>query len=224
MRVCKCHNCNANLEFMEDDRDFMFCQYCGAKVMLDDYRTSHTQRIVDEAIIKQAETDRIIKLKELEIQEERRKQGSLLRKVITVIWLIAVLAIATGCVYSFLKGNEINAMFYGLYVGLPVLIGGGWFIFKFLHEREMESMIAKGGGIRFPKLSDDSAINYEVLSQQLYALGFTNISCINLHDIKLGLLARSNMVEDITVNGKRGDPSGKWYPSDSRIIITYHGK
>ena len=53
MRTCKCPNCNATLTIEDENRDFAFCQYCGAKIMLDDYRS--TQRIIDEAKIKRSQ-------------------------------------------------------------------------------------------------------------------------------------------------------------------------
>ena len=65
MRKCNCPHCGAPLEF-DDSRDFGFCQYCGSKVTLDDYRT--TSRIIDEARIKEAETDQMLKMKALEAQ------------------------------------------------------------------------------------------------------------------------------------------------------------
>ena len=72
MRACICPNCKANLCFDENNhREFMYCEFCGAKVLLDDYRSSH--HIVDEAKIKQAETDRIIKLKKLEMEQQEKE-------------------------------------------------------------------------------------------------------------------------------------------------------
>ena len=40
--------------------------------MLDDYRSTH--RVVDEARIHETETDRIIRLKELELEEKKRER------------------------------------------------------------------------------------------------------------------------------------------------------
>ena len=65
MKKCTCPNCGANLSIKTNDRDFAFCQYCGTKIMLDDYRATH--RIIDEAQIKKAENEHAIRLKELEI-------------------------------------------------------------------------------------------------------------------------------------------------------------
>ena len=69
MRACKCPGCGAELNIDDNNRDFAFCQYCGAKIMLDDYRS--TQRIVDEARLKEAE----IKMRQLEMEERKQAQA-----------------------------------------------------------------------------------------------------------------------------------------------------
>ena len=37
-RTVKCPSCGAELTVKEGNRDFMFCEYCGTKVRLDDYQ------------------------------------------------------------------------------------------------------------------------------------------------------------------------------------------
>ena len=62
-----CSKCGANLE-IDPDRGQTFCQYCGAKLMLADDESIHiTNRIVDEARLKEAE----VRLRELEYQREK---------------------------------------------------------------------------------------------------------------------------------------------------------
>lgn len=78
MKTFNCPNCNASLSF-DNDREFGFCQYCGTKVMLDDYRSVH--RYVDEARIKEAEANKAIRLKELELEEKKREQQRKSKKV-----------------------------------------------------------------------------------------------------------------------------------------------
>ena len=67
-RTVKCPSCGAELTVKDDNRDFMFCEYCGTKVDLIDARIEH--HIVDEARIIEAETDRQVKLKHLEMETE----------------------------------------------------------------------------------------------------------------------------------------------------------
>ena len=57
----KCPECGATLD-IEEDRRQAFCTYCGAKVILQN-ENEHIYRHIDEAEVKQAETERIIRLK-----------------------------------------------------------------------------------------------------------------------------------------------------------------
>jgi len=67
MRECVCPKCAANLTINDTNRDFAFCEFCGAKIMLDDYRM--TQRIVDEAQLKRVEMEHE-KFKELQLRRD----------------------------------------------------------------------------------------------------------------------------------------------------------
>ncbi|MDE7121979.1 MAG: hypothetical protein K2O42_07455 [Oscillospiraceae bacterium] len=55
MKECVCPSCSANLSIHDTNRDFAFCEFCGAKVMLDDYRI--TPRFIDEAELKRVEIE-----------------------------------------------------------------------------------------------------------------------------------------------------------------------
>ena len=47
----KCPECGADISIEEGHKQ-CFCQYCGAKIILDDGNTTHTYHKVDEARIK----------------------------------------------------------------------------------------------------------------------------------------------------------------------------
>ncbi len=73
-RIMKCPSCGADLTIKNENRAFLFCEYCGTKIDLIDSRVEH--HIVDEARIIEAETERQIKLKHLQMETEeyeRRK-------------------------------------------------------------------------------------------------------------------------------------------------------
>lgn len=226
MRTCTCPNCNANLTIDDGNRDFAFCQYCGSKIILDDYRS--TQRIIDEAKIKQAETDREVRLRELNIKEAQINQQNQLRKILTYIWIGSIFAVALLCIIVWIIGGDdgglyaIGCLFY---IGGPVVGGGALLIFKVLPEKESEKELFQNGGIRFPKnLGDLTEQNYVNVQQKLVGAGFRNVTCINMHDVTLGLLQKPGMVESVTVNGERIVSGGKVYMPDVPIVITYHGR
>ncbi|MCD8148995.1 MAG: zinc ribbon domain-containing protein [Clostridiales bacterium] len=78
----KCPECGAALD-VEEGRKQIFCSYCGAKVMIVN-DNEYVYRHIDEAGIKQAETDRIIQMKKMEIAEKTellKNGGSVLKYV-----------------------------------------------------------------------------------------------------------------------------------------------
>ena len=85
--------------------------------------------------------------------------------------------------------------------------------------------MVRNGGIRFPRnLGELSEQNYVTIQQKLLSAGFRNVTCINMHDVTLGLLQKPGMVESITVNGENVVSGGKIYMPDVPIVITYHGR
>lgn len=71
-RTVKCPSCGGELMVKDGNRDFMFCEYCGTKVRLDDYQ--ETRRFVDEARIKESENQKELELKRMEFEENKRKE------------------------------------------------------------------------------------------------------------------------------------------------------
>ncbi len=80
----KCPDCGAELS-IDNSREFAFCSYCGAKVMVHN-ENEHIYRNTDEARIKESETDRIVKLKQLEMEEK----SNVSRKYMIIAWLAAI--------------------------------------------------------------------------------------------------------------------------------------
>lgn len=64
----KCPECKVDLN-IEEGRKICYCQYCGTKILIDDNSSTRTYRKIDEARIKEAEVDKAIRLKELEIEQ-----------------------------------------------------------------------------------------------------------------------------------------------------------
>ena len=59
----------------------------------------------------------------------------------------------------------------------------------------------------------------------LRSAGFTNVTCVNLHDLNMfTALVSSDKIDKITVNGKSITSGGKIYMPDVPIVITYHGR
>lgn len=221
MRVCRCPECGASLQIRDTNREFAFCEYCGSKIMLDDYRS--TQRIIDEARIKQAETDRIVRLRSLELDGEKHT----FRTILTIIWVILSIIILAICIINVTFGKDrfVSEFFLIFYIGGPIIGGGAYLLFKFLPDQEYKKTVVRNGGIIFPEsvfpLSDQ---HYETMETTLRNLGFRNITCVNKHDITLGLLQKPGKVDSVSVGGESLQSAGSAYMPDTPIVITYHGR
>ena len=71
-RTVKCPNCGAELTVKEGNRDFMFCEYCGTKVRLDDYQ--ETRRFVDEARIQESKDSKELEMKRMEFEKWKKTE------------------------------------------------------------------------------------------------------------------------------------------------------
>lgn len=222
----KCPDCGQTLS-IEENRTQAFCTYCGAKVLISN-ENEYVFRQIDEADVKKAETERIIRMRELEIAEK----NSSIRKVLTIIWLIVTLVLLVIAIILMLSpGNDdmpgwAGGFLFLFYACAPIIGGGGYLVFKWLPEKENEKIIEKQGGIRFPsELAPFSDKKYFPVEDTLRSAGFTNVTCVNLHDLNMfTALVSSDKIDKITINGKAITSGGKIYMPDVPIVITYHGR
>lgn len=222
----KCPDCGQTLS-IEENRTQAFCSYCGAKVLISN-ENEYVFRQIDEAGIQKAETERLVRLRELEIAEK----NSSLRKVLTIIWLVITLILLTIAIVLMLSpGNDsmpgwAGGFLFLFYACAPIIGGGAYLVFKWLPEKENEKVISSQGGIRFPKdLGPFTDKKYMAIAEALHAAGFQNVRCVNLHDLNmLTALVNSDKIEKVTVGGKTVTSGGKMYMPDVQIVITYHGR
>ncbi len=222
----KCPDCGQTLS-IEENRTQAFCSYCGAKVLLSN-ENEYVVRQIDEAGVQKAETERLVRLKELEIQQQRETNGGSLKKILMIVWLIVTIALLTVVIFK-LAGSEedlTSGILMLFCIGTPVVGGGGFLIFKVLPEIENEKILSSRGGIRFPKdLGPFMGKKYTAVSEALRAVGFQNIICVNLHDLNpLTALVNGDKIEKVTVDGKTITSGGKMYMPNVPIVITYHGR
>lgn len=232
----KCPECGASLP-IEEGRERIFCSYCGTPVIM----TNENEKIirhVDEAKIKRAETDRMIKLEQLDLERRRVDQeikdaerASKIQTVLTKFWIAVVIILFCICIGLLLIRDEdgslgwIYAFLFFFFVGAPVAIVGGVLVFKVLPEKAAQKRLIIQGGVRFPKkLEPFSEQNFQHMRSVLVSAGFQNVECVNKHDIILGIFTKTDQVETVSVDGKGITSGGKVYYPDVPITITYHGK
>lgn len=111
-----CPGCGANLS-IEDGRKQCFCEYCGMKIMLDD--ESIIYRTVDEARIKEAELQAMLKLKQMEVEEQKRNDRK--AEVKTKVILTAILGLIGALTFIVGYSNESLSPLIG--IGSLALMG-----------------------------------------------------------------------------------------------------
>ena len=67
----KCPECHAILKVEDEIRSVTFCQYCGAKIILDDESQTIVHREIDDARIKEAEAYERVKMAELNAENKK---------------------------------------------------------------------------------------------------------------------------------------------------------
>lgn len=210
----RCPDCNASLEF-EQGRNNAFCQYCGAKIILFN-ENEHVYKHIDEAAVKNAETDRLIKLKELEMKEKSNNQ----KKKYVYIYGIVMVVILLFLIISILAGSEglitlfALLLFVGLYGGVFGLIA---LIPKPSDSQQNNRKIALPMWITKYKNMD-----YRIVEKELRRAGFYNIRCIEVYDLKNGLFNSQDQVASLTIDGNQSVAAGQKYLPETPIVITYH--
>ena len=121
----KCPQCGAMLD-LENNRKQAFCTYCGTKILIDNNRDyEFTYRHVDEAEVKRAETEQLIRLKELDLAEKERaaeeKSKAIKIRISIVLAALGVLCMILG--FSFhIRPNLSGLTIVGFIMLIAILI------------------------------------------------------------------------------------------------------
>lgn len=126
----KCPECGGTMDIGQN-RDMAYCTYCGTKILIHNENEKIYRRI-DEARIRETETERLIRLKELELlekeQEESRRRARAKVKWSLVLGTIGIIVFIIGYVLGEGTGDS-DSMFYMIgFMGLFPLIAafGMW--------------------------------------------------------------------------------------------------
>lgn len=135
----------------------------------------------NEAAMKYAETDQIIRIKQMEIVERSRKIG-IIKTILKILFSIVLGLIgAIFLIGAFSEDDGVGFMLVGMLCFLAMLLMWGNNV---EHDLELPD-----GKIRVPQtISDYENMNYSVVKDIFENAGFTNIKCVALNDLKVGLL------------------------------------
>lgn len=124
----KCPECGGTMD-IEQNRDMAYCTYCGTKILIHNENEKIYRRI-DEARIRETETERLIRLKELELlekeQEDKRKRARAKIKWSLLLGTIGILMFIIGYALGESTGDS-DSMFYMIgFMGLfPLMAAFG---------------------------------------------------------------------------------------------------
>lgn len=81
----KCPECNAPLK-VDPNREFIYCEYCGAKILLD--KEEKVSRTIDEAEVRKAEAQEKIRIEEIKADQNELKTTAILIVVCLIFVVI----------------------------------------------------------------------------------------------------------------------------------------
>jgi DNA-directed RNA polymerase subunit RPC12/RpoP len=209
----KCPDCGAELS-IDNSREFAFCSYCGAKVMVHN-DNEHIYRNIDEARIKEAETERILRLRELELEEKENNRG---RKGILVAYGVALAFVIIGALICIATPAGAFGIMIGIYIAL----------FAFMKsddkKKKKSKYVSPSDAVITPQMLDCVGKNYNSVAMIFRSAGFTNVNPLPLGDLGMFNQRKNGQVETITINGSEEFDEGDVFPKSANILITYHSK
>ena len=211
----RCPECGADLDF-EEGRKQMFCSYCGSKIMIDK-DNEFDYRYTDVAAVKRANTDEIVKLKKIEIG---KRVADFKLKMAIVLSIVGVIVTIIGFLLGTMSGDEQSLWFFLGFLGLLVCVAAVLLWISFF--KSLDEAVDYGDKIKIPDLANYQQKSYLAMQAMFEEAGFTNITCVPLHDLKLGLLKREGSIDSIMINGESAPLTRKRYSPDVSVIINYH--
>ena len=203
--------------------------------MLDDYRSTH--RVVDEARIHEDETNRMIKMREMEMEERERDKKreetaarehqiemEYLRKnrlqLIKTLasFFVALILILIG-IFSFQSSDESAELF-----GVLVIILSTVTVSEI--SKTGEDKKRKNIDLGLIQLTDIALsyknTNYRLMQSVYTKLGFIHVTIVNMKDLTTGLIKSPGSVDTVTIDGKLPQKD-EWYDPNAKVVIKYHG-
>ena len=216
-----CPECGASFG-MEANQAHAFCVRCGASLLIQgDGGCISLHNGEEEARL--AELDREIELKELELEAKRLEDDIKTRPAkIRSLLLLAMAGFAMIVLFYLRDDIYVGSLIGGMILilataGIIVINGGNG---NSNRSRSKEDLSDK---VRVPTtIAEFNKKDFGVISKMFVAAGFTNVRCIALNDLKVGVAKKPDTVESISINGTNITGGGGLFPKDAAVIISYH--
>lgn len=210
----KCPSCGAALQ-VEEGRQFTFCQYCGTKIMISD-EEKVTIRYIDDAGLTRAQTEQMVQMKEIELQEKRQKNQRawwIVGAVVCGLMLVAGAVLMATKSYSAGYTLMSMAVFLGLFGGMTLLA---------IQRKDKRTSLTQSGIRISSALANYRGQRVQTIAQLLKDAGFTNVTLVPVRD--LGLLSgwRNGMVDKLIIAGDDSICEGDIFSADAAVTLSYH--
>ena len=192
----RCPNCAGTLDIKLDDNEYIFCPYCGEKFLVEDGKKEYTF------------TQNVNIKKDININ----KNISHTQRNIDEAEVIRAKTESREKKFSWLGGAALGLIW--------VLCIGTLFFMGFAEDRA-EQKAVDSGKISAGSYEDYEGEHYEAVVEQLKALGFENISCVDLDDSGV-MFWKSEKVESVSIAGDTTFSKGDYFFPDESVIVKYH--
>jgi hypothetical protein len=91
-----------------------------------------------------------------------------------------------------------------------------------IHKKDNEDLNSEDTAKVPSSISDFAKKDYSAIAAMFESAGFTNVRCVPLNDLTIGLLKSPGIVESITVNGETVSSGGRRFPKNTPVVISYH--
>ncbi len=211
----KCPECGANLP-IEEGRKKIFCSYCGTQIIMTN-ENEHTYRHVDEAEVKRAETEQLISLKELELEEKENERS---RKSRHTAFAVAGGLAIIGALSEIIVPENL--------LGMGAIVVAMWIaIFAVISKddqkkKRVRRVISPNEVQITENMCSCVGKNFSSVVAQYRSAGFSNVQAVSLCDLNLFTAKKNGQVESVSINGNDDFDKGDIFQKRDSVVITYH--
>lgn len=210
-----CPNCGATIEVRDPTRDFLVCEYCGARLPLSiridpssySFTTnSHEETAFLDSFFRSlgrlmARLCRGFSILTAKIRQKPRQ---------ALLIALSVLVLGSGSVFAIHQYRQTRME---LSAHIRYLDRLNKEKDAYAHQAEGEALVPAS----LPTTGD-----YRVPYKHLRDAGFLDITLVPKKDLILGHVEEENSIVEITVDGSPVFETGVWIEADTPIVITYH--
>lgn len=215
----KCPSCGADIS-VDKDRKFIFCEYCGTKVLVKDENV-FTQRHIDDAEVIRAETERMVQMQKIDEQRRIREEEKRKKKIKIISSIVWAVVSAIFLMIGFIWNRDESVAFF--VVGSFSLFGLAIFLMITSNNTGANNNEDGEEEIEVTEdIVDWRGKNVDEVVALFESEGFRNIKKSPIYDLTFAKAKKHGKVKSVSINGRNDFDEGDIVSSNSVVIITYH--